>query len=256
MYAKILYIIIFCWNTPIYTIRRETRECCTFLATSKPDRKVLWHDEWCSRYNNNLFWCNEEFSSFENYNQSSILLTANVYMHVFGVINHHRRGQQQHKDDVCLYTWLVCDNRKDSHMITSAWRHAFNTNWSNNLADNQELRLFSDSCYVQSKNISVLTMLFALRKQNQPHLDIIYFFPIRGHSLFPADRVFGRIQQDIKKRDQLLLLIEYVDILQKHNKVWAAFHPQESENNNCVSVAKNANVLKLIDKIGVSDEVL
>lgn len=68
----------------------------------------------------------------------------------------------------------------------------------------QSLRLFSDSCY---------------GSQLYPQLNITYFFPIRGHSFLPADRVFGRIEQDIRKHTTILLPEEYNNILQKHGTV-------------------------------------
>lgn len=36
----------------------------------------------------------------------------------------------------------------------------------------------------------------------------------------PADRVFGRIQQDIKKQDLILLPGDWVEILRKHSRVY------------------------------------
>ena len=92
-----------------------------------------------------------------------------LYMYVFGVVNHHGRGGPQKKEDVTLYVWMEHQNRKDSDMILSAVWHFFNHGaMPGLLRDKKKLRLFSDSCYGQNKNINLLSMLFALRKQKQP----------------------------------------------------------------------------------------
>ena len=83
----------------------------------------------------------------------------------------------------------------------------------------ERLRLFSDSCYGQNKNINVLSMLFAFRNQRYPQLTIECHFSIRGHSFFPDDCAFGRIEHDIRKRHTILLPAEYIDILQRHGNV-------------------------------------
>ena len=50
-------------------------------------------------------------------------------------------------------------------------------------------------------------------------MTIEYTFPIRGHSFLPADRVFGRIEQEIRRRDTILLPQEYINILRNHGNV-------------------------------------
>ncbi|XP_041365380.1 uncharacterized protein LOC121380568 [Gigantopelta aegis] len=142
-----------------------------------------------------------------------------LYLYVFGVVHHRGRGLPQGKDDIHLYIWLESQNRKDSNMVASALNHFFISVVGDQLKRNQHLRLFSDSCYGQNKNINVLSMLCAMRKQNFPQLSIEYTFPVRGHSFLPADRVFGRIEQDIRKNNTILLPDEYVAILNKHGKV-------------------------------------
>ncbi|XP_060790810.1 uncharacterized protein LOC132894682 [Neoarius graeffei] len=99
-----------------------------------------------------------------------------LYYYVFGVVRHHGRGESQSRHDIHLYTWLEYENAKDSNMIASALQHYFTAVAADNLHLCQCLRLFSDSCYGQNKNINVLSMLFGLRSQLFPHLTINYFF--------------------------------------------------------------------------------
>lgn len=139
--------------------------------------------------------------------------------YVFGVMRHRGREEAQRRHDIHLFTWLEYENSKDSNIIASALQHYFTTVVRVDLHQCQSMRLFSDSCYGQNKNINLLSMLFALRSQMFPQLNITYFFPIQGHSFLPANRVFGRIEQDIRKHTAVLLPDEYSDILQRHGIV-------------------------------------
>lgn len=106
-------------------------------------------------------------------------------------------------------------------MVASALNHCFRHCLQGQLSDATELHLFSDSCYGQNKNMNVLSMLFALRKQRYPNLRITFTFPVRGHSFLPADRVFGRVEQDIRRKNTILLPEEYFDILRRHGTLLA-----------------------------------
>jgi len=44
-------------------------------------------------------------------------------------------------------------------------------------------------------------------------------FPIRGHSFLPVDRVFGRIEQQVRKKDTILMPEEYYQLLRSHGNV-------------------------------------
>ena len=134
---------------------------------------------------------------------------------MFGVVVHHSHGGGQSKEGVHLYVWQ--ENRKDCNMVGSALndclRHCLPM-----LHDAGLLRLFSDSCFGQNKNMNMLIMLFALRKQCSPHLNIKYIFAVRGHSYLPADCVFGRIEQQLRNMDTVLLPSDY-NVLKNHGTV-------------------------------------
>ena len=141
-----------------------------------------------------------------------------LYLHVFGVVVHRADGSQR-KEDIHLFTWLESENGKDSNMIASALWHFLRTVLKDELSTRRELRLFSDSCYGQNKNMNVLAMLMAFHKQECPQLKISYTFPIRGHSFLPADRVFGRVEQEIRRNPTILLPDDYLAILSNHGHV-------------------------------------
>ena len=114
--------------------------------------------------------------------------------------------------------WQENENRKDSNLVASALNDCLRHHLPR-LSDVGFLRLFSDSCFGQNKNMDMLAMLFALRKQCFPRLSITYVFPVRGHSFLPADRVFGRIEQKLRKMDTVLLPRDYHEVLSNHGTV-------------------------------------
>lgn len=145
--------------------------------------------------------------------------SGQLYMYVFGVVVYHGKGSKQAVDDVHLYTWMEHENRKDSNMTASALDHCFRQQLSDAVHRAQSLRLFSDSCFSQKKNMNLLSMLFNLMEAAFPRVNAEYVFPVMGHSFLPVNRVFGRIEQQVRKKDTVLMPEEYYDILSNHGNV-------------------------------------
>ncbi|RUS70483.1 hypothetical protein EGW08_021756 [Elysia chlorotica] len=140
-----------------------------------------------------------------------------LYMYVMGIVRHHGKASSQGKDDVSLYVWCEWDNRKDSNMVASALHHFLTTKMVEPLLTFPSLRLFSDACPGQNRNSTMLGMLFALSKKiNVP---ISHHFPVRGHSFLPADRVFGRIDQQLKQKATVMLPQDYYSVLAQHGEL-------------------------------------
>ena len=99
-----------------------------------------------------------------------------LYMYIFAVVLHRGRGMPQTKEDVYFHTWLESEACKDT--ISSAVFHCL---WERDdlLQTISSVRLSSDSCYGQNKNINLLSMLCAFQHNNQ-HLSLSHYFPIRG----------------------------------------------------------------------------
>ena len=104
-----------------------------------------------------------------------VYYSRQLSMYVFGVVVHH----------IHLYVWQENKNRKDCNMVASAINDCLR-HYLPMLHDAGSLRLFSDSCFGQNKNMNMLAILFALRKQCFPSLNIKYVFLVRGHSYLPA----------------------------------------------------------------------
>ena len=149
-------------------------------------------------------------------------------MYLFRVVVHHGKDSRQTKDDIHLYTWMEHENKKDSNMISLALDHCFRQQLNGFSRQTGRLRMFSDSCFGQNKNMNVLS-IYALWKNAFSDISVEYIFPIRAHSFLPADRVFGRNEQSIRKCNTILLPEEYYSILRNHGNVyvngkdWGAF---------------------------------
>lgn len=105
---------------------------------------------------------------------------------------------KQTKENTFIYSWLESEHKKGSNEIASCLFHRLNlTDWT----DIHTLHLFSDGCGGQNKNQVLLGMLCKWFHCHAPsHIkNIIYIFPIVGHSYLPPDRVFGRLEKQVKK---------------------------------------------------------
>lgn len=187
-----------------------------------------------------------------------------LYMYVFGVVMHHGKGSKQAPGDCHLYVWLENENRKDSNMTASALDHCLRANFVNEIRQSGHVRLFSDSCYGQNKNATMVGMLSSLRSTIFKDVKMEYYFPIRGHSFLPPDRVFGRIEQELRKKDTILLPEEYHVILNKHasvyvyGKEWQSFDHKAATKSMMRSTRSfkisDARVLELDGKgLGMKD---
>ena len=127
-----------------------------------------------------------------------------------------------------MYLWQENQNKKDSNMISSALNGCFRCRIHDLVKEIGHFHLFIDSCFGQNKDINLVSMLKSL-KQLFSGLTGNCTFPIRGRGYHPAERVFGRIEQSVRKQDTILLPEEYCSILKKfghvhvYGKDWVAY---------------------------------
>lgn len=76
------------------------------------------------------------------------------------------------------------------------------------------IRLFADGCGGQNKNQHVIHALtYWLQKESpQAIKEISLYFPVRGHSYLPADRIFGRVEKSLRKVEEILVPSDYYKI--------------------------------------------
>ncbi|CAG4961110.1 unnamed protein product [Colias eurytheme] len=118
-----------------------------------------------------------------------------------------------------FYTWDESQSARGSTEVGSAVY-----NYLKGLTLDEEihhLRLFCDGCGGQNKNSHIIHMLlFYLLNDSPPHLkDITLIFPVRGHSFLPADRVFGRLEKEIRKKPVITNKEEYYDVFKKYGQL-------------------------------------
>lgn len=140
------------------------------------------------------------------------------------------------KEDVSMYTWTENLSGRGSNEVASALMHFLSTYVIKKYTDVPTLRLFSDSCPGQNKNKAVFCMLMLFMNQQEVFKTIEYYFPVRGHSFLPPDRVFGRLEQKLRKIEKILLPEGYYKIYKDEgqirilNKDWFIYNYKELAN--------------------------
>lgn len=123
-------------------------------------------------------------------------------------------------ENVLCYYWYETERPKGSNEIASAVYHTLKTL---NIPEHIKiLRLFADGCGGQNKNTILIGMcckwLYSFAPVHLKKIEII--FPVVGHSFLPADRVFAKVEKDIRKREVIMKPEEYVEILSQHGKTF------------------------------------
>lgn len=122
--------------------------------------------------------------------------------------------KKQLRKNVFLYTWTEDQSGKGSNEVVSALSNFF-LRISKGLKyyRYEKIELFADSCAGQNKNksmIAFLTHFTRLQRIKTPWLkEVKFYFPIRGHSYMPPDRVFGRIEQKLKPKALIPSPLQY-----------------------------------------------
>lgn len=129
---------------------------------------------------------------------------------------------KQDKDDIEFYVWLENQSGRGANEIASALQNYLKKLEAKCLRENKKklkIELYSDSCSSQNKNFIMLTMLANFMASSKVFNKLSHFFPIRGHSFMPPDRVFGRVEKDYRRRETIISPKEYIEILRKHGQV-------------------------------------
>jgi len=125
----------------------------------------------------------------------------------------------QGPDNCILYTWNESDSGRGPNEVCSALVHFLDTlenKLKNETTPPTILNLFSDSCSGQNKNqFTMATLLFYINCKATIFTKINHIFPVRGHSYMPPDRIFGRIEQVLRKKENIISPKQYVDIFKK-----------------------------------------
>lgn len=117
-----------------------------------------------------------------------------------------------------FYTWTEDMAGRGSVEVASALLEHLD---SLNLTGTKILRLFCDGCGGQNKNSHVVHALYFWLKQRSPEdlLEIHLTFPVRGHSFLPADRVFGRVEKELRKTTTITKKEGYEELYSQFGEV-------------------------------------
>lgn len=118
-----------------------------------------------------------------------------------------------------FYVWTEDQAGRGAEEIGSALYHHLNS--LTLTPDINTLRLFCDGCGGQNRNSYIIHILYYWLKFKSPPTvtEIIITYPVRGHSFLPADRVFGRVEKDLRKHPVLPLKTDYEAIYKRHGIV-------------------------------------
>lgn len=139
-----------------------------------------------------------------------------LYCYNFTVVTGSSRSQMSN-ENVSIYTWCENDRPKSSNEIASAVYNALQTA---NLQGIDTVRLMADGCAGQNKNLTLLTMVskwLLHAPANVKSVQIV--FPVVGHSFLPSDRVFGRIEKEVKRKETIIEPKEYHNIFEHHGSL-------------------------------------
>lgn len=172
-----------------------------------------------------------------------------MWLYNFGVVIHTAKdmireklkGKKlkcRRKKNVFMYTWLESQAAKGSNEIVSALSHFFFNVIQPLIARRRykKIDMFSDVCPGQNKNTTMLC--FLLQKVQEPRIyqyvrSIDYYFPVKGHSYLPPDRVFGRIEKDLRKLPTITSPAQYQEVFEKqgtvfvYNDDWIAYNMKQ-----------------------------
>lgn len=142
-----------------------------------------------------------------------------------------------------FYQWSEDQAGRGSVCVSSALLHHLENTV---LEDVETLRLFCDGCGGQNKNQHLLhsLMFWLVHKAPSSLKRIQLVFPVRGHSFLPADRVFARIEKDLRKVAIITKKEQYCEMYSKHGNVRTL-----GEDWNLYDVKKLSQYLKPINGI-------
>lgn len=126
---------------------------------------------------------------------------------------------KQTKENVFIYHWNENEYPKSANEIASAVYDCLNSITIPETVTT--IRLASDGCGGQNKNYHMMSMVafWVLKKAPETVKRVEYIFPMVGHSFLPPDRVFGRIEKEVKKEAVIIDPEEYTKIFARHGTV-------------------------------------
>lgn len=142
----------------------------------------------------------------------SCYYSRQLYLYNFTIVQGSSKDPLN-KSSTFAYIWTENKFAKGANQIASAIYHRLiNTNFEGIT----KIRLMSDGCAGQNKNIMMIAMCSKFLLENQQIKRIEVIFPVTGHSFMPPDRVFGNIEKVIKEKEVIIEPEEYIKEIQNY----------------------------------------
>lgn len=124
-----------------------------------------------------------------------------------------------HSSKTKLATFYMYDEmtaKKGCNEVVS-FLHHYITNYVSE--DVTTLYLFSDNCFAQNKNHTLVQYLHTFMNISGSRIrQIIHQFPEPGHSFLPCDRCFGLIEKEKRKKEIVYLPYDWINLVKKTSK--------------------------------------
>lgn len=147
----------------------------------------------------------------------SAYYSRQLYMYNFTICVGSSHDRQT-TGNTFMYKWLESSRPKGSNEIASSVYDRLN---HLDLTDVNKIYLVSDGCGGQNKNSTMIGMVSHWLHNDSPqHIkEVEMVFPVVGHSFIPPDRVFGRIEKEIKVRDTIVKPEDYTKVFERFGTV-------------------------------------
>lgn len=148
----------------------------------------------------NLMTLSFDFQQSQAILHQQAYYSRQLYQYHFCIVRNQEDGSMP-KDGVHCYTWSEDESAKGSNEVVSALHSTLRIL---SYEGTQEIRLVADGCAGQNKNSTMIGMLL-WRLQNEAPAQVSKItpvFPVTGHSFLSPDRVFGRIEKEIRKHEK------------------------------------------------------
>lgn len=138
-------------------------------------------------------------------------------MHNFTAVIGHSHSPLT-KENVKSFCFTENQYKKNANLIASCILHLLKTA---DLTKYTRVRLMTDGCGGQNKNTIFVTMVMYWLANFAPKniQDVAVIFPVTGHSFIPSDRVFGKIETEIKKHEMILNPADLLSIIGQFGEV-------------------------------------
>ena len=140
----------------------------------------------------------------------------NIYLFNFTIVEGSSKSKLT-PTNVFAYCWTENIFPKAANEIASALYHRLK---STDFSSCQIVRLVADGCAGQNKNTIMLAMLskwMTEAPQNVKQIELV--FPVVGHSYIPPDRVFAKIEKEVRLHEEINSPQKYLDIISNFSTV-------------------------------------